>query len=230
MKRKKIRISILCYLALSSLLYLLTGCKGICIEYIDNLGKTEPVFEIKQVRKDQNNNIIYKGNLLRRSLNHFHSKEDIGIRYLVLNAPYVEDKIRKRIIEYGKSEDRQVQLDSEIKYFPHKEEEAGKLNDWYFYPSDLINKIEYPAPPSYLTESKKNKTFKYKYCEFQMPYKVDNEIFYIDRDGAFYARDYIYQEKWAYPLKVLFIPAIVLDVITFPLQVLRIGIMLGSTH
>ena len=185
MKRKKIRISILCYLALSSLLYLLTGCKGICIEYIDNLGKTEPVFEIKQVRKDQNNNIIYKGNLLRRSLNHFHSKEDIGIRYLVLNAPYVEDKIRKRIIEYGKSEDRQVQLDSEIKYFPHKEEEAGKLNDWYFYPSDLINKIEYPAPPSYLTESKKIKHSNTNIANFRCRIKLIMRYFILIEMGLF---------------------------------------------
>lgn len=62
-------------------------------------------------------------------------------------------------------------------------------------------------------------------------YSFDGQKYYVDvhiRSQCYGHPDRIHQEKWAYPLKVLIVPAFVVDVITFPIQVYVEVLKLGS--
>ncbi len=208
-------------------LFLLTGC--VCTKYVDNMGKTTPVFDIRQTWSDSAGNIVFEGMLYRRPLNDFHSPEPVGRRYLILNEPEVRDKIITRTIS-RKDNDRNIQLYAPINIFPGlSEDKLRALDVWYLYPPDIINKVDNARPPEYIKSAKAKKLL-YNYADFKLPYKIDDTTYYLDINTKFSDKDNIHMADWAYPCKILFVPAFVLDVISSPVQLVIEVDKLIKTH
>ncbi|MFA6290541.1 MAG: hypothetical protein WC637_02095 [Victivallales bacterium] len=218
---KHILLKSLRHLPLLTLVFILNGCY--CTSYIDNLGKTKPEFRIKQIFEDPEQNIICEAKFSRKSLNHYDLKEDIGTRFLILNAISTKKILKKEVKELSLYEvkaemifrwvsENKIQLIVNINYFPKTEEEAKISNKWYVYPLDIINKIENPNMPKYLI-SNETDNVQYKYSGSHLPCTIDGKTY--DIDIVFHSEE-IYQEKWEYPLKVLYVPAVALDIVAFP--------------
>ncbi len=211
-------------LPLLTLVFMLNGC--FCTSYVDNIGKTKPDFRIQRICEDPEQNIICEVKLSRRSLNHYDLKEDIGSRFLILNAPSTKDILKKGVKELSLREvkeemifqrvsENKIQLYVNINYFPKTEEEAKVSNKWYVYPLDIISRIENPNVPKYLMTNETD-NLQYKYYGSCLPCTMDGETY--DIDIHFHSEE-IYQEKWAYPLKVLYVPAVALDIVSFPFAI-----------
>ena len=193
----------------------LSGC--VCTEYVNNMGKTTPAFEIKQAWCDASGNIVYAGILYRRSLNNFESKNAIGNRFLILNAPAVRDKIITEVITRG-TNDTTIKLHAVINIQPSKTpEEYQSFKQWYLYPPDIINHIENAKLPAYLSSSIASK-LPYNNVNFALPYTIDYTTYQLIVRYNFANKDKIHLTNWGYSSKILLVPAVLLDIFTSPAQ------------
>jgi hypothetical protein len=211
---------------------MLSGCA--CTNYINNIGKTRTQLVPQAATIDSYGNIVCEVGIRRRSMNHYHSTTDLGRRYVIRNAPHGGEAIQKRVNDnrgFERKGKKYLEISAHRFAFPKTNADAKETPSWYIYPPDLTSRIPEPALPTYLRES----TFKrYPYggtFGSELEYIVDGERYLVDVEIDAQCPghpDTIHQKKWAYPLKVLCVPAFVIDVVTFPIQVHVIGRKLGS--
>lgn len=211
----------------------LSGCA--CTNYVKNMGKTKAYRRHHTASIDDGGNIVCIVKVLRRSLNDYDSTEDLGYRYVIRNAPYGGEAIRNKIRNDHSFERRgkmYVQVLADRFDYPKNDDEAKNTKSWYLYPPDLMTEIQKPDPPEHLS---KNTFEQYLYAgglhEPELEYSFDGQKYYVDVHIDSQLRghpDRIHQEKWAYPMRVLLMPAYVIDVVTFPIQVYVEAVKLGS--
>lgn len=195
------------------------GCY--CTQYVTKLGKTRAELHRQTASRDSDGNIVCEVTLIRRSLNQYNSTINLGNRYLILNAPSGQKIVEERIRLYSPREyrgKRAIQIPANDFSLAITNAAAPFAQGWFLYPSDISNTINSPILPAHLKEKTLSR-YSFSPVGSEVPFQIGGTNYVVDINVCNIPENQgLEQAKWAYPLKVLVVPAFVVDVITFPIQ------------
>ena len=202
-------------------------CTGCCSQYVNNLGRTTAGFTPVTALRDDHDNIIIQTELYRRSMNNHKRTYPLGTRYVILSASgvngAVESAINGRRV-FTDRDRRRVQIGPQYNAsLPATEQESSATSGWQVYPGDLLTKFAETTLPSHVRQNRiVQMSPHYAGGRFSpsFDYTVSNTVYSVEVSMGAPLREESHLDKWAYPLKALFVPAVVVDVVTYPLQFL----------
>ncbi len=204
------------YAIISATLLLFTGAGCICTKYIENAEKTEASLWGQSAFVDTSGNIYIEAVLNRSPLNNKSSHSPLGQRYLILNAPGFQRAIEKKVETGWRGKDVLQIIAYPIPYHSNMSS-VQTIEGWYIYPPDILREHNSITLPDYLHTNVWTRYSRNKFGEFRIPAIVQGQPYSVDIAlGSSAAMDH--QDSWAYPLKILIVPAAIIDVITFPIQ------------
>ena len=206
----------------SMLLLFASGCA--CTQYVQNMGKTDAYLQRHDAYMDGLGNVHVEAELNRFPLNRKSAKYSLGTRYLILNAPGFQNAVEQRIAErrtYKQRDHVRLEIHASNYHYPTNEVEAQKTAGWYVYPPDILA-VEHPNQlPEYLRTNQWTRFVHDPIQEFSIRATVGDQSYLVDIEVSMHAMNSpndVHQEAWAYPFKILIVPAFVVDVVTFPIQ------------
>ena len=202
-------------------------CSGCCSQYVNNLGRTTACFTPVAALRDDSDNIIIQAELYRRSMNNHNRSYPLGTRYVILSASgvygAVESAVNRRCV-FVDGDRRVVQIGPQYNAFlPATEHESSATSGWQVYPGDLLTKFEETSLPSHIRRNRILQTSPHQAGGLFSPrfdFNVSNTVYSVQVSMGAPLPEKSHLDSWAYPLKALFVPAVVVDVATYPLQFL----------
>lgn len=214
-----------CLLVIVALTPIVRKC-GSCCRYVDQMGKSRVEIHGKRAYRDSAGNIVCEIEINKRSLNHYTSIAPLGKRYVILNAPYGERAVRMaisgRTIHAYKGK-RNTEIDARGYSMPTNEQLRQEATGWYIHPPDLSNEINNPTLPEYLQTTVLH-CYPYSGGPYgsEVPFELDGTNYLVDIEiGQVADSKSICQERWVYLSKILFVPAVIADLLTSPFQIVR---------
>jgi len=188
------------------------------------MGKTDARIQQHDAYMDNLGNVYIEAELSRFPLNRKSAKHSLGTRYLILNAPGFQGAVEKRVAEgrtYRRRDQVRLEIHASNYQYPTSEIEAQKATGWYMYPPDMLAHRHPDQLPEYLQTNQWTRFAHDSVHEFSIPTTVGNQPYLVDIEVSMHAMnspDDVHQAAWAYPFKILIVPAFVVDVVTFPIQ------------
>jgi len=207
-----------------------TGC---CSTYIQNIGKTQAEISFNSISRDRGGNVIVGVQLSRHPVNDPAEKTDLGRRFAVLNSPAGDKAVKAKVamgpravgVRHGK---QAVQVLGAIGAFPQTEQEAKATTTWYFWPPDTLSSISQPGLPAHLATSQFSVVgFQDNGLGYAIPWEVDGTAYEVDfqMGPEFGCPDALHTPRRSRSTKIalgaLAVPAFLVDVITYPFQLLH---------
>jgi len=197
----------------------ISGC--VCTNYVQNIGKTEASLMDQNAYVDDRGTVYIQTELFRGTMNDSDHEISLGTRYLVLNSPGFQKSIEESISQerYRRKDDLRLQIHAGDYLYPSDTSDMATLTGWYLYPPDILNKLTNVELPEYLRSTEWVR-YPLKPMTY-IPGTVNGRDYHVEI--AIDSRlknnsDAIFQETWAIPLKLLIVPAVVIDIVTFPFQ------------
>lgn len=110
-----------------------------CTSDVDGIGKTKAELHGQSLRRDDEGTLVCETRLIRRPLNNRDDTSDLGSRYLILNASYVETALRRGIYQRDdvveKDGKKYLRIWAWASMYPQDDSEARTLRNWYLYPT-----------------------------------------------------------------------------------------------
>ena len=212
--------------AASMLLFYASGCA--CTQFVQNIGKTDAYLQRHDAYRDALGNVYVEAELKRFPLNRKSAKYSLGTRYLILNAPGFRNAVEQRVAErrtYKQRDQIRLEIHASNCQYPTNEVEVQKTAGWYVYPPDILAVRHPDQLPEYLRTNQWTRFTHDPIHEFSIPATVGDQSYLVDIEVSTHAMnspDDVHQAAWAYPFKILIVPAFVVDVVTFPIQYIRV--------
>ncbi len=208
--------------AASALLLYASGCA--CTQFVQNMGKTDAFLQRHDAYMDALGNVYVEAELKRFPLNRKSAKSSLGTRYLILNAPGFQNAVEQRVAEsrtYKRRGQVRLEIHASNYQYPTNEVEAQKTAGWYVYPPNIVAVRHPDQLPEYLRANEWTQFTHDPIHEFSIPATVGDQSYLVDVEVSSHALnspDDVHQAAWAYPFKILIVPAFVVDVVTLPIQ------------
>ena len=201
-----------------SLAFCLSGC---CTHYVSNIGKSEARLEQKRVLSNAAGDLVVEAELLRYPFNNRNSGRSLGTRYVYLHGPDARQEIADQV-RRGNVQRRAGTNHVQIGHSNFNPEFSGR---WRFEPPDVLNRIDAPTLPAQigqpLQEYAGSRWNGKAWTESQLQYDIDGTNYVVQVSvGAtgIWFPDAYHQAQWGYLLRILYVPAFAVDVITSPIQ------------
>ena len=204
---------------------LLSGCA--CTEYVKGVGRSNVHVVAGDAFMEPSGNLYVEAEFLRRPRNRKKGGRFQGHRVIILNAPGIERAAREQLDKQGYDDispdyARQINITFRRSFYrPSDDAEAEMQTQWYLYPADTIRKHEELKLPSHLRKAKWQLIPKVS-GQYTMPVMVDGVLFEVHFNlvtRTVHSKDAL----WGRPVRaLLWVPAFVVDVVTFPIQFGRI--------
>lgn len=205
-------------LAVLGLTFCVSGC---CTQYVHNIGKTEARLSPKRILSNETGDLVVETELRRYSLNDRDSSYSLGPRYVYLYGPdakqEIGDVLRKRH-NFQRRGTNYVQIGRTNfnPEFPSR---------WHFAPPDVLHRVDSLSLPEGigqpLREFAPRRWSGRNWTDSELQYNVGGTNYVVEVNVAandMWFPDAYHQAGWGYPLKILYVPALALDVATFPIQ------------
>ena len=207
-------------LAASTLMALsLSGC---CTRYVSNIGRSEARLSGKRLLSNSAGDVVVETELVRYRLNDRHGGgRSLGVRYVYMTGDDARQEVSDKVLR-GQIQRQRGTNYVQIGKGNFNPEYAGR---WQFEPPDVLNKIDRPPLPPHIAQPLQE----FVWCrrsekgmaDRQLHYNIDGTNYFVEvsvaASGIWFPEAY-HQARWGYPLRILYIPAIAIDVVTSPIQ------------
>ena len=197
----------------------LTGC---CTHYVSQIGYSEARLTQKRVFSNAAGDLVVEAELTRNPLNSRNNTRSLGKRYVYLFGSDARQEIADTAGR-GQVLHRQGTNYIQIGHSNFNPQYAGR---WNYAPPDVLHHVDAPELPigigQPLQEYSARQIWHGKaWKQSELTYTVNGTSYVvevsIDASGIWFPEAY-HQAKWGYPLRILYIPAIAVDVVTSPFQ------------
>jgi len=205
-------------------LVLLQACGCACTQFVQNMGKTDAYLRRHDAFMDTAGDVHIEAELKRCPLNNRSAERSLGTRYLILNSPGFQKAVEQRVAErrtYRQRDQVRLEIHAGNYQYPTNEVQAQETVGWYVYPPNILTQSHASHLPEYLRTNQWTRFTHDPIHEFSIPATVADQSYLVDIEVGTHAMnspDDVHQAAWAYPFKILIVPAFVVDVVTFPIQ------------
>jgi len=203
--------------------------------HVAQAGWTEAQIHYGDAFMDQEGNVYVESELERKRKNAESGGKPLGRRFFVLNAPGFQKEAERLIaarLDGGFSLENlevTVQIRGDVPLIQdHKD--ARDAVGWYLFPGDVTNFYKSPELPAHLHESTWSKLSAEhrRWYSDVLQIEIEEETISVHmrfNDATKYDRD----TRWGPAVRrALFVPATLLDIITFPIQLVQFHIELSA--
>lgn len=196
----------------------LSGC---CTHYVSNIGKSEARLKQKRVLSNSEGDLVVEADLTRNPFNNRESVRSLGLRYVYLVGPDARQEIAD-VVRRGQVQTRKGTNHVQISKGNFNPEYVGR---WRFEPADVLNRVESTPLPSHIAQPLQEYAGRRwdgkDWTESHLRYNLDGTNYAVEvcvsASGIWFPEAY-HQAKWGYPLRILYLPAFAVDVVTSPIQ------------